>query len=85
MNKPICRGVLTKTFAQPSIRITGRRKEVVPGSVITAIVAANLILMIVCFQRKQWDGLLLTYRHLCAKLVITPPVNGENGGVRYED
>ena len=35
--------------------------------------------------RKQWDGLLLTYRHHCAKLVIAPPVNGENGGVHYED
>ena len=33
----------------------------------------------------QWDGLLLTYRHRCAKLVIAPPVNGENGGVHYED
>ena len=36
-------------------------------------------------EAQQWDGLLLTYRHLCAKLVIAPPVNGENGGVHYED
>jgi hypothetical protein len=35
-------------------------------------------------RRKQWDGLLLTYRLLCAKLVIAPPVNGETGGVHYE-
>ncbi len=34
---------------------------------------------------SQWDGLLLTYRHRCAKLVIAPPVNGVNGGVHYED
>jgi hypothetical protein len=39
----------SKIFARPSIRITGRRKGWCRGVAIAAVVAAELIWMIVCF------------------------------------
>jgi hypothetical protein len=43
-----------KFIVQPSIRITGHRKGWCRGgAVITAVVAADLNWMIVCFQRKR--------------------------------
>ena len=68
-----------KYFAQTSTRITGRRKGRAPGAVITAVVAADMVWMIVCFWRKQWA-------FECSRLVSAigpfPPHSHERGESR---